>query len=288
MDIPDASHFFGRQKYRPGRSEEENHQNPLSDSGNPPPPRTEETWERDSEPELETNATEQHACDSDGLIPISIDRPVYLSLINLVQLMEPRMFLALNPLMLIGTLTHEVNDISEDAIDSVNDMIESIWGKRIYLIVPIVLEPAKGLLPIKRGVNYPVQGLKVATKVVATAPENRAEEAIVGVKADFKHQDIFECIESGRSIIKLTLLGKLVTTPSKPSLTRYGRHELRDSVDEMVDRSRSRRRRHSSRSRRRRSTQDNKRTGSPGGSVYSFNERAKNSKLNRLMQAFKL
>lgn len=255
-----------------------------------------DTWENQATAtaisiDLDSNDDPKNKSDMDGMELVSVDRPLFLSVINLVQLMEPKIYLAVNPLMLLGTISPALPEIQEEAVDAVNDMIEFVWNRKTVLVVPIVLTPSAGLPAAKRGLEYPVLGLKVATKIVNTNPSNAAEEAIVRAKADFKNQDVMQCIESGRSIIKLTLLGRLVTAPPKPTLSH---HYSTDEPSKVRDREgeNTRSSRHRSRSRSRHSTRHRshrrERNSSPSQSLYSNHERNERSGLGRLLKALRL
>jgi len=283
MDIPDASKFFSATT-----SDNTGTWDRRSNKTHPPP-MTEESWENPPSPTTVPLDDIASVGSMEGVKLISIDRPLYLSLINLVQLMEPKLYLAINPLMMIGTLNPEIHGIQEETIDPVNDMIESIWGKRVLLVVPIVLEPSQGLPPVRRGMDYPVDGLRVATKVVATVPGSATEHAIVTIKAGYKLQDVVDCIESGRSIIKLTLLGKLVTTPSRSAMASTQR--LRSDVpfeQESKARERSRHRSRSRHGNKRHLSKHRDHRSSPDASIYSTEERRPDTKLNRLFRALRL
>jgi hypothetical protein len=257
---------------------------------NPPlPPRTEETWE--NPPSATTLPLDLQSADglTEGVEFVSVDRPLFLSLINLVQLMEPRLYLAINPLLMIGTLNPNISDVNEDVVDPVNDMIESIWGKRTLLVVPIVLESGQGLVAVKRGMEHPVKGLRVATKTVTASIGNRTEQAIIQVKAEFKHQDVIDCIESGRSIIKLTLLGKLVTMPEKPTLSQNDQQtNPHQSPPDLRPRGRSRHHSDVQHAKRHRSSTRTAREHSPVASIYSAHETNRKTKIGRLFDALRL
>jgi len=205
---------------------------------------------------------------------ISTDRPVYLSVLNLVQQMEPSLYLSLNPLSLIGTCHSGIPEIPPDAISAMNDMIQAIHGDNRELVVPILLK-GHVLAPGGRDIVRPVPGLKVLTKYVLALPNNPVEEAISLYKREYKYQDFLECVESGRSLIKLTLLGRLVTNPQRPSLVKLQKPgETRQSQSPRL-RHRSRPPSHKG---------GRARTPSPS-SIYSKSERSANSIAGKLRRA---
>jgi hypothetical protein len=193
--------------------------------------------------------------------------------------MEPRFFLALNPLALIGTTDPSIPEIPEDAIEALNDMIESVWGENNEVAIPILTQ-GRGLSNSERGLVRPVQGLRVLTRQVASFPKGDAEEAILSVKTEYKNQDVMECIESGRSLVKLTLLGRLVTNPKKPALRL---DEAERYLDDNQHKHSQRRRDH--KERRDGSHRKTRRPSSPVNSVYSDKERSTSNVLGRLRRA---
>lgn len=149
--------------------------------------------------------------------PESVDRPLFLSVLNVTQLLEPDLYFSLNPLGLIGTLAPEIPHICKEAIDALNDMIASIWEKDTDIAIPILV-PGGHLDNSERGYVRPVQGLRVLTRVVSVSSSTRTEDAILEVKSNYKYQDFLDCIEAGRTLIKLSWMGRLVTKPSRSSL----------------------------------------------------------------------
>lgn len=150
---------------------------------------------------------------------VSIDRPVFLALIQFLQLMNPSLFTELNPLSRIGSIDPDIPDISDDALMTVNDFISTVWGSQTKLMIPIVIlvdtHPS-----IKRGVHSPVPLLNVRTKTVVASRSVPVEDEITKVKSNYKYQDTKECIDAGLDLIRMLLLGRLVTTPPKSSLRR--------------------------------------------------------------------
>jgi hypothetical protein len=266
MEFPDASQFFRREPQTEAPTESR-HTNPPS----PPRPTTQQTWER---PEDVTG----YGSDTDQPKVESVDRPLFLSLVNLVQMMEPHLYLALNPLLLIGSISPPTVEISEAAVTAMNDMIVQLWGDS-QLGVALLMESTDEHQP--RGFIRPVPELRVLTRAVSAKPKTEVEAAAMAVKAAYKRQDFLECIESGRSLMKLTLLGRLVTSPMRPIL----RHRSTPGVDSFKaspteTRSRSRHHDREHRSSRRRE-------GSPS-SIYSRNERKSDNILGRLKYALNL
>jgi len=170
---------------------------------------------------------------------------------------------------MIGTMNPVFPDMQGDSIIIVNDMISAIWDESTTLAVPLVLTKGNGFVSSQRGVETPVRGLRVVTRIVTQRSENITEQAILDVKSSFKRQDFLECIEAGRSLVKLVLLGRLVTTPPRSSL-KSDRGRSRDRLAEETKSTRGRR-------------SDTHRSRSHSiHSLYSSRETTKGSVLGRL------
>jgi len=170
-----------------------------------------ETWERGSTSHYTTGSEIPSANYT------SVDRPQFLALIQLVQLTAPDMFLEINPLLLIGTLDPEIPVVSDLAIQTVNDMVGVVWGNDKTVVVPIVF-PRGAYPPGDRKVLQPVEGLRIKTKMIVHQGGTDIENSVAEIKTNYKYQDAQDCIDSGRQLIKLTLLGRLRTKPSKSIL----------------------------------------------------------------------
>jgi hypothetical protein len=281
-DPLDASQLFrgGRRNYVPIPPPLPYQPNSREDRRGPASvhrPMTPETWEQT----VATSAEDEPEKKVDTDKIESIDRPLFISLVNMVQLMEPALYLALNPLMLIGSVSPPSVEVPSTAISSVNDMIAQIWGEGTTLGISLVFEKSNPAFP--RGFVRPVEGLNVMTKVIVASPQSDAEAAALVVKSSYKHLDAFECIEAGRSLIKLTLLGRLVTMPSRPAITSgkgvettrsMQRQRRRTSSHHDDKRGRSSKREHSV-----------KRKNASPSSIFSNNERSSHSVIGKLRSA---
>jgi hypothetical protein len=219
-----------------------------------------DTWERGT---VTTDTTEIDGTQvqTNGRKFVSIDRPIFLTLLNLVQMMEPKMFLELNPLSLVGSIDPEIPEINGEALEFVNDMISAIWDQETDIAIPILYN-GESALSARRGYTRPVQGLSVLTRMVRSSAGNQTERAMLDVKERYKEMEMMECMEAGRSLTKITLLGRLVTRPSQSSLRGKGRMEASDPD-------------HEGRNRKGRKRRVHRRDRSSEGSVYSNTEREK-------------
>lgn len=170
------------------------------------------TWDRDSDPGDITRGRNPETLDM-----VSVDRPVFLSMIRLLQLMSPQLYMELNPLLRIGTPRPEIPTVSKDALATVNDMIKTLWGGDKLIVIPMVLQIDSNS-STRRETDQPVQGLNVRTKVIVAAESGIIEKEISVVKSRYRFQDADDCIRSGLDLIKMLLLGRLVTKPSKSAL----------------------------------------------------------------------
>jgi hypothetical protein len=152
---------------------------------------------------------------------VSVDRPTWVAMVKLCQLLNPADFVHLNHALSIGSVIPAL-PIDEQRVDILNKMIELIWGDDLVVIVPMVVTSAEignqrapnGMTPPKT----PVAGLNVRTQQVVVTEGDVLEKVIGKAKSDYKYMGPIDCIEAGCELVLSSILGNLITQPSRPSL----------------------------------------------------------------------
>lgn len=151
---------------------------------------------------------------------VSVDRPVWITMVKLCQLLNPSDYIHLNHALSIGSVIPSL-PIDSDQVEQLNKMIELIWGLDAVLAIPLVISGrnrgAQG--SSLSAPKYPVPGLKVCTQQVSVDNEDLIDRVVGGIKAEYKFQDPIECIEAGSELVLSSILGNLITKPHKPSLS---------------------------------------------------------------------
>jgi hypothetical protein len=114
-------------------------------------------------------------------------------------------------------------------VEILNKLVATIWGDEAILVVPIVVtrnevgdrQANGGLTPILA----PIPGLNVRTQQI-TVDEDDAIGKIVGkVKSDYKYLSPHHCIESGCELVLSSILGNLITKPTKSAILNHSKKE---------------------------------------------------------------
>jgi hypothetical protein len=152
---------------------------------------------------------------------ISVDRPTWVAMVKFCQLLNPADFVHLNHALSIGSVMPAL-PIDKERVEILNKMIELVWGDDLVIIVPMVVTAAEignqrapnGMTPPKT----PVSGLNVRTQQVIVTERDVLEKVIGKAKSDYKYMGPSDCIEAGCELVLSSILGNLITQPSKPSI----------------------------------------------------------------------
>jgi len=142
-------------------------------------------------------------------------------MVKLCQLLNPTDFVHLNHALSIGSIIPAL-PIDGQRVGMLNKMIELIWGDDLTIIIPMVVTAAEvgnqrmpnGMTPPKT----PVDGLNVRTQQVVVNESDVLEKVVGKVKSDYKYLGPEECMESGCELVLSSILGNLITQPSKSSI----------------------------------------------------------------------
>jgi len=166
---------------------------------------------------------------------ISTDRPTWVAMVKLCQLLNPADFVHLNHALSIGSVIPAL-PIDDQRVTILNKMIELIWGNNLVLAIPMVVTAAEiGNQRIPNGMTppkTPVFGLNVRTQQIIVNEGDVLERVIGKVKSNYKFQGPTECVEAGCELVLSSILGNLITQPAKPSIQAPTliEHEIRNST----------------------------------------------------------
>lgn len=152
---------------------------------------------------------------------VSIDRPTWVAMVKFCQLLNPADFVHLNHALAIGSVIPAL-PIDTSRVEILNKMIELVWGEDLVLIIPMVVTSSEiGNQRMPNGVTppkTPVNGLNVRTQQVTVNEGDVLERVIGKTKSDYKYLGPTECMESGCELVLSSILGNLITQPSKSAM----------------------------------------------------------------------
>lgn len=136
--------------------------------------------------------------------PICLDRPTWVAVVTLCQLLCPEDFTGLEPAMTIGTFS-PASGLIQSSADILVKMIETIWGEGASLVVPIVTTAGEHLDPDLAGYGIgikPFMNLPIETRLVPVSSTSSFERAVGQVKSTYKSLSPVQVIAAGRSLVK--------------------------------------------------------------------------------------
>jgi hypothetical protein len=168
-----------------------------------------------------------------------VERPTWLTLVTLTQLLTPELTDSIAPALAIGVYPIRGISISQPAAEALSYMIKLIWGSS-EIIVPIVRQVAFSVddngLPCPGKVYTPIQlclGLLVSVQVLEVSTCSPMEKRVLNAKQSYGSGAPFDTMKLGMRVIAgdYNLSRDAVTEPSDSKRSwpnpRVGKKSLR-------------------------------------------------------------
>jgi hypothetical protein len=138
------------------------------------------------------------AREQDGLI--EVERPTWVALVILTQLIVPDLAIHLVPALDVGSHPPVPFTMNPDACQAINMMISSIWGEGVVITVPVLRFEPNIYAPLEiGGPTRVLEGLAVVTQVHSASSTDRRERRILRDKETFQTEDPMTCLKLGLS-----------------------------------------------------------------------------------------